>query len=87
MVTRINWYNSISNIEEAINNVKYFNYDKKVELPTGLYEISDSATYFKNDLKHENTNIIIKANNNTVKSEICFNVKIDFQKDDSLASY
>ena len=89
MGTRINRfvsYNSIPNIEEGINNVLYYDNDKKIELPTGSYEISDIATYIKEYLKNENTEITIKANNNTLKSEIFSNVEIDFEKDDSLAS-
>ncbi len=81
-------YNSIPNIEEGINNVMYFDNNKKIELPTGSYEISDISTYIKDYLRNENINIniIIKANNNTLKSEIFSNVEIDFEKDDSLAT-
>lgn len=81
-------YHSIPNIEEGINNVLYYGTDKKIVLPTGSYEISDIATFINDYLiQHdENVKIIIKANNNTLKSEIYSNVQIDFSKPDSLAT-
>lgn len=61
---------------------------KKIELPTGSYEVTDISTYINDYLekKYENIKIDIKANNNTLKSEIFSNVIIDFEKPNSLAS-
>lgn len=81
-------YNSIPNVEEGVNNILYFDNDKKIELPTGSYEISDIAIYINNYLikNYEYIQVTIKANNNTLKSEIFSNVQIDFKKPNSLAS-
>lgn len=71
-------YHSIPNIEEGINNVLYYDTDKKIELPTGSYEISDIATFINEYLINhdENVKIIIKANNNTLKCEIVLTFKL-----------
>lgn len=81
-------YNSIPNIEEGVNNALYFDNDKTIKLPTGSYEISDIATYINEYLikNNENIRITIKANNNTLRSEIFSNVQIDFEKPNSLAT-
>lgn len=39
--------NSISDIEESINNIRYSNNYKKIELLTESYKISGIATYIK----------------------------------------
>lgn len=80
-------YNSIPNIEEGVNNVLYFGNNEKIELPTGSYEVSDISTYINEylDKNNKNIKIDIKANNNTLKSEIVSNVIIDFTKLNSLA--
>ena len=82
-------YNSIPNIEENVNNVLYYGDDEEIKLSTGSYEIEDINRYISDYLEKEKKNnikISIKANNNTLKSEIFSNVWINFEKPDSLAS-
>lgn len=83
-------YNSIPNVEENVNNMFYFGDDGVIALPTGSYEIEDINTYINQKLPKSNKRKIIKllirANNNTLKSEIYSSETIDFTKPNSLAS-
>lgn len=81
-------FNSIPNIVDGVNNVLYYGTDGKIRLPTGSYEIADIATYVNDYLiKHnDNIQIIIKANNNTLRSEIFSNVQLDFNQSNSLGT-
>lgn len=83
-------YNSIPNIEEGVNNIFYFG-EEKIVLPTGSYEIEDINEYIndrlpKNQGKKKIIKMLIRANNNTLKSEIYSSVAVDFTKPNSLAS-
>lgn len=75
-------YNSIPNVEEDINNKLYIGKDLKVDVPTGSYEINDLNNFINNDLKikKSQTKFELKANNNTLKSEIFCGDSIDFTK-------
>lgn len=80
-------YHSIPNIEENLNNrLKIGN--NVISLPTGSYEINDINNYVQKEIKTNNPNIKFQltANNNTLKSEIFSNEKIDFTIPHSLAS-
>lgn len=78
-------YNSIPNVEEGINN-KIHIVGETIELPTGSYEIEDIANYVKERVKKPEE-LLIRANNNTLKSEIFSTREIDFTKEkiDSIA--
>lgn len=77
-------YNSIPNIDEE-NNLFYIA-DKTFKIPEGSYEISDIEDYLRKELKSANYQaaFILKANNNTLKSEITSTERIFFDKDNTI---
>lgn len=89
-------WNSISNIDET-NNCFYYD-DKKIEIPTGCYELSDISDYLKNELqtdhlaspneqkKIENEAIILDGNHHTLKTELMSRYIIDFTKPRNIGS-
>lgn len=70
----------------------YFGDNGEIKLPTGSYEIEDINEYVNEHLprnegkKKKIVKLLIRANNNTLTSEIYSNVTIDFTKPNSLAS-
>ena len=84
-------YNSIPNVEENVNNKFYYG-DDVIDIPTGSYEIDDINGYLQNKIRKRNNKeskqlkFILRANNNTFKSEIYSNLAIDFTKPNSIAS-
>jgi hypothetical protein len=83
-------YNSIPNIDVG-NNEFYYDGDKKITIPPGVYEISDIETFLQNALAGEGasenekkTAISLKPNNNTLKCEIISSFSIDFTQRDSI---
>jgi len=77
-------YNSIPNIETNVNDKFYYGDDKVITIPEGSYEIEDIEKFVISKLDKEIT-FSLKANNNTLKAELCCSVKVDFQKPNSLA--
>lgn len=79
-------FNSIPNIDQK-NNTLHFDDDKVIVLPTGNYEIEDINRYVKKKFKKifsPESEIDIKANNNTLKSEIFCTETIHFDKEHSI---
>lgn len=82
-------YNTIPNIEKGTNKFYYDN-DKVITIPTGAYEISNLEKYLKlklretHALKKENEIITLRANNNTIKSELHCEYNVDFSPSDSI---
>lgn len=79
-------YNSIPNVDSK-NNLFHIG-DTIVKIPEGSYEINDISESVKRQLKkiHNNAVVIIKANNNTLKSEVRSTEKMFFNKKDSIGS-
>lgn len=73
-------FNSIPNID--IGNNKIYVGDEVVTIPTGSYEIEDIESYVQGVLPAKN--IIIKPNNNTLRSEIKCSHDINFVPEDSI---
>lgn len=95
-------YNTISNIEEGVNNFFYYKDNqsatfKKIIIPGGTYEITDIESYLQTQLLHQFEDIkkleavpdllSIQANNNTLKVEIISKYYgIDFTQSGSIGS-
>lgn len=93
-------YNSIPNIDDTCNIFSYDNGTEKIKIPTGSYTIEDINKYLQDHIrdhdqpKNTNSNTIhkaikgphvtIRANNNTLKSEIFCRWDIDFDDEQSL---
>ena len=78
-------YNSIPNIDQR-NNLLHLG-DLIVNTPDGLYEIDDINEYITEYLKsnnHSGKSFSLRANNNTLKSEIISTESIDFDRDNSI---
>lgn len=91
-------YNSIPNIDESCNRLDFAN-NQTIIIPTGSYTIEDINAYLQKNMTNitissENTDsakktfegppIIIRANNNTLKSEIWCRWDFDFLDDNSI---
>lgn len=76
-------YNSIPNIEEGVNIAIQFGTDTSIELPTGSYEIEDIAKYVEERVKKPEE-LKIRANNNTLQSEVYATQIIDFTKPNTI---
>lgn len=76
-------YNSIPNVEENVNNKFHLGNDV-IALPTGSYEIDAINTFVQSRLK-SSQKLEVKANNNTLKTEIFASEVVDFDHDDSIA--
>lgn len=76
-------YNSIPNIDVG-NNLLHIG-DKIIEIPIGSYEIEDIEHYVQKRLEPERK-FHLKANNNTLKSEIISDRNIKFNKIDSIGA-
>lgn len=78
-------YNSIPNIDES-NNLIHIG-STVIEIPVGSYEIDNIETFIQQCLSKssEGGEISIKANNNTLKSEVRANKIIHFNKERSIA--
>lgn len=75
-------YNNIPNVD-ATNNV--FQHGKHIiKIPTGTYEIKDIEDYLKSVLLKEERNFILKANLNTLRSELKHSFPIDFRVPNSI---
>lgn len=88
-------FNSIPNIEKGVNDVFYFgddtdNNNKNKRTPIrfeeGSYEIEDIEKYLLARLQGSGVKLSLKANNNTLKSEIECSETIDFTKSDSIGA-
>jgi hypothetical protein len=77
-------YNSIPNVETGVNDKFYYGDDKVITFPEGSYEIEDLEKFIISKLDKEIT-FSLKANNNTLKAELCCSEQVDFQKPQSLA--
>jgi hypothetical protein len=77
-------FHSIPNIEAGKNNEFYYG-DKSIAIDEGAYEIEDLETALKAKVGSD-VELELKANNNTLKSEIKCSQRIDFTKPGTLAS-
>lgn len=79
-------FNSIPNIEAGVNNKFYYDDDDKViTIDEGSYEIEDIEKYIRNRLPKD-IHFSLKANNNTLKTELLCGKRINFEKDETIAS-
>lgn len=84
-------YNSIPNIDES-NNLMHVG-DALIEIPVGSYEIDNIATFVQeslnksmsNNINNNRATIVIRANNNTLKSEIKATEAVHFDRERSIA--
>jgi len=72
-------FNAISNIDEGRNKL-FIDGEAPIVFPTGSYEIEDIQHYAKKKVK----DLIIKPNNNTLRSELKCSKPIDFRPSDSI---
>lgn len=86
-------YNSIPNIVDLVNNKLYYYKDDKekktekaneITIDTGAYEIDDINEYIQEKLGKEN--IMIKANNNLLRTEVRSKYYLDFTKPYNIGS-
>lgn len=79
-------FNSIPNIENGKNDKFYYGSNKDpISFEEGSYEIEDIENYLFERLG-DGVEFSLKANNNTLKSEIRCSEPIDFTKEDSIGS-
>ena len=99
-LTDFETYYTIPNVNSSNNNF-YFD-DKEITVPEGSYELRDIDTYLKQSIlqleqsnniarkKHvgedEEYPLIIRANNNTMKSEIKCAYRVNFTKPNNIGS-
>lgn len=74
-------FNSIPNIDST-NNKFYYGSNEKIEIPEGTYELQDIADYLKS--KIQNATLMLKSNNNTLKTSIFSTKDINFKKSGNL---
>jgi len=72
-------FNSIPNVDEGHNKL-YIEGEKPIVFPTGSYEIDDIHRY----AEQKAPGILIKPNNNTLRSELKYHKAIDFRPFDSI---
>jgi len=72
-------FNAIPNIDEGRNKL-YIEGEEPIVFPTGSYEIEDIHHYAVKKVK----DLIIKPNNNTLRSELKCSKPIDFRPSDSI---
>ena len=77
-------YNSIPNIEEGLNNLIHFG-TQTIVIPTGSYEITDINEFVQRYVRKPKE-LTIRANNNTLKTEIYGTDEVDFTRDHSVAA-
>lgn len=84
-------FNSIPNVDENNNILKYEEYPGKwdeIIFPVGVYDIDDIANYVNRYLeeKQSNNRILIRGNNNTQRVSIKTTCNIDFDIQNSICS-
>lgn len=72
-------YHTIFNINEICYKFYYGN--KVFDIPFGAYEIKDISDYVQKRLKQDGIVLVMKANNNTSKVELCCDEDINFVKE------
>lgn len=78
-------YNSIPNIETGVNDKFYYGEDnREITIQEGSYEIEDIEEYLIETLDR-NVTISLRANNNTLKTEIKCTESINFEKEGTIA--
>lgn len=77
-------FNSIPNIDS--HNNKFYVGDTKITIPAGSYEIEDIDKHLQEQLSESGISLSLKANNNTLRSEIKCSKQIDFIPEDSIGS-
>lgn len=77
-------FHSIPNIEAGKNNKFYYGDGRMIEIAEGAYEIEDLETALKEKVGKD-VELELKANNNTLKSEIKCSQAIDFTQSNTLA--
>lgn len=77
-------FNSIPNIEKGVNSKFCFGENEVIDFEEGSYEVEDIAKYIIDRLP-VGTTLKLKANNNTLKTEIFCSKKIHFDKKGTIA--
>ena len=75
-------FNSIPNIDER--NKFYIKGEDPITIPVGSFEIDSIEEYLKKELETKEITLELKANNNTLHSEINCSREIDFEPSDSI---
>ncbi|XP_011858240.1 PREDICTED: uncharacterized protein LOC105555810 [Vollenhovia emeryi] len=99
-LTDFETYYTVPNVNSSNN--KFYYDDKKIVIPEGSYELRDIGTYLKRTLLHSRSKnvrkkdigeddddeypLTIRANNNTMKSEIKCAHRINFTKPNNIGS-
>lgn len=84
-LTSFETYHSIPNIIEGVNNKFYYGNEMPIEFPTGSYELASIENFIKNNMLGDN-DIILEANNNTLRCHLKCTAEVDFTKKDSIGS-
>ena len=80
-LTKFDTFNAIPNISKHNNALKFDN--RLITLPEGSYEIMDIADFIQSKIGYAES-VHIKANSNTLKTEIKSTREIDFDVDNSI---
>lgn len=80
----IQTFNSIPNVDKENNQFHIGNHT--LEIPVGSYEIDDIERFIQNTLKDSAIVVVIKANKNTLKSEVKASEPVYFNRDRSIGS-
>lgn len=98
LLSLIAW-NSISNVDESNQNFYYD--DKKIQIPTGCYELEDINTFLKRELRMEHLNspltdddkikmdneaLTLYGNRHTLMAEITSRYSVDFTKPNNIGT-
>ncbi|KYQ47517.1 hypothetical protein ALC60_13458 [Trachymyrmex zeteki] len=94
-LTDFETYHTLANVNST-NNKFYFD-DDKIVIPEGSYELRDIERYLKREILHSHDAkrkededgefpLVIRANNNTMRSEIKCAYRIDFTKPHNIGS-
>lgn len=71
------------NLDVSSSNIDLLTGEKTITIPTGSYEIKDINNFLQRSLGND-IHFMLKVNNNTLKSEILCNRKINFKKNNTI---
>lgn len=92
-LTDFETYHTIPNVNSSNNKFYFDNDDKEITIPEGSYELQAIDEYLRREILQYSQNkelnedaIMLRANHNTLKSEIKCAYKINFTKPNSIGS-
>lgn len=79
-LTNFETFNAIPNIDQKNNKIYYGDANDYIEIPSGSYEINDLNAFLQNVFDKMQIKFNLRANHNTLQSEINCSVDIIFKK-------